>query len=78
MPRSIKMTRQVSGTRNGQAWPAAGGSVELPDGEADTLVSLGMAEDVKAPVKVAPEERPNTRTAEPTRRATKNPRKSKG
>lgn len=78
MPRTVKMTRQVSGTRNGQAWPAAGGSVELPDGEADTLVSLGLAEDVDAPVKVAPEVRPDTRTAEPSRRATKNPRKPKG
>lgn len=47
------MKIHISGTRNGARWPAAGGVVDLPEGEASDLISQGFAEAVKAaPAKV--------------------------
>jgi len=39
MPK-VTMTRQISGTRNGQSWPNPGDSIDLPAAEAEGLVSL--------------------------------------
>ena len=58
----VRMLRQISGTRNGSAWPAPGGEIELPDDEALTLCRQHMAEPVpaaKAETAAAP--KPNTR-----------------
>jgi len=70
MPK-VTMTRQISGTRNGQHWPKPGDSIDLPAAEAEGLVSLGMATRNGE----APTPRPETRTAEPTRSAVHPPRK---
>lgn len=39
----IRMKVSVSGTRNGEPWPAKGGTVELPQDEAKNLVAIGLA-----------------------------------
>mgnify|MGYP000038259419 CR=1 FL=1 len=40
---TVKMNKQLSGTRNGQLWAAPGESQEVTDVEAADLVSLGLA-----------------------------------
>jgi hypothetical protein len=42
----IRMRVLISGTRDGQEWPARGSVFELPDGEAQDLIRAGMAEPV--------------------------------
>jgi len=42
----IKMKTQLTGTRNGVAWPAPGGEVELSDLEGAKLCKAGLAEPV--------------------------------
>jgi hypothetical protein len=42
----IRMKVTMSGTRNGEDWPAAGATVDLPTGEAQHLVASGIAEEV--------------------------------
>ena len=42
----VRMKIQITGTRNAVRWPAPGGVVELPDGEAADLCSQGYAEPV--------------------------------
>lgn len=70
----VTMTRQISGTRNGQPWPSPGETVDVSASEAEGLVNLGLAAvDADKP---APQ-RQETRTVEPTKQATKNPRKPK-
>lgn len=44
----IRMKTHVAGSRNGERWPLAGGTKELPDGEAQDLIAAGLAEPVKA------------------------------
>lgn len=44
----IKMLMRIAGSRNGVRWPEAGTVVDLPEGEANDLVSQGIAEVVKA------------------------------
>ena len=34
----------ISGTRNGDDWPAPGETMELPDDEAQVLLDLGLAD----------------------------------
>lgn len=43
----VKMLVQVTGTRNGAAWPAPGEEIELPKHEADKLIAVGHAEPVE-------------------------------
>lgn len=43
----VKMRHQMSGTRDGVAWPAPGEEITLPDDEATTLLNQGMAEAVE-------------------------------
>jgi hypothetical protein len=40
----VTMRRQISGTRDGVDWPAPGGTIDVPDDEAATLIQLGHAE----------------------------------
>ena len=75
--KTVTISRQISGTRNGQRWPAPGQPVDLPDGEADGLVALGMATAASPAVEPVPVERQETRTAEPTKRAARPPRTAK-
>ena len=42
----VRMKTQITGTRNGVRWPAAGGEVDLPAGEAADLCAQGLAEPV--------------------------------
>lgn len=41
----VRMTSQISGTRDGQPWPAPGQEIDLPDSEAQALISGGTAVD---------------------------------
>ncbi|MCX5112207.1 hypothetical protein OOK13_40270 [Streptomyces sp. NBC_00378] len=36
----------MSGTRNGQDWPPAGGTIDLPEAEAESLLTIGIATEV--------------------------------
>ncbi len=40
----ITMKTQISGTRDGADWPAPGGTIDVPDGEAADLIAGGLAE----------------------------------
>lgn len=42
----IRMKVGLSGTRNGQDWPAVGEIADIPTGEAQHLVASGIAEEV--------------------------------
>lgn len=56
---SIKLKVQISGTRNGEEWPAPGTVVDLPDDEAAALIAAGLAvepDDEEAAVAPAAEE----------------------
>ncbi len=39
----VSMSTQISGTRDGAAWPPSGSVIDLPDDEAVALVKAGMA-----------------------------------
>ena len=41
----VKLLVGITGTRNGQTWPPRGGTIDLPDGEAQQMIAAGMAED---------------------------------
>ncbi len=43
----VKMTAQLTGTRDGVAWPAPGETVDLPDAEAAKLCANGLASPVE-------------------------------
>ena len=60
----VRMLTRIEGTRNGLRWPEAGTVVDLGDGEAVDLCSIGLAEPVaEAPV-VRAEKRPAVKKAE--------------
>ncbi|MBO0917534.1 hypothetical protein [Streptomyces laculatispora] len=44
----VRMKVQMSGTRNGEEWPARGEVADLPTGEAQHLVASGIAEEASA------------------------------
>jgi hypothetical protein len=44
----VRMLQPLSGTRNGEPWPAVGETVDLPRHEADKLVNNGTAEPVES------------------------------
>ncbi|MFJ8866721.1 hypothetical protein ACIRD6_13325 [Streptomyces sp. NPDC102473] len=44
----IRMKQTISGTRNGEEWPARGEIADIPTGEAQHLVASGIAEEVAA------------------------------
>lgn len=39
----VTMRYQISGSRDGEDWPAPGETIDLPDDEAAELVATGMA-----------------------------------
>lgn len=44
------MRAAISGTRDGVDWPRPGGSMDLPDDEARSMITAGLAvEDATAP-----------------------------
>jgi hypothetical protein len=45
----VQMKVQISGTRNGEDWPAPGEAAEVSDEEAVSLLNSGLAEAVEAP-----------------------------
>lgn len=54
----VRMKEQITGTRDSIRWPAPGEEIELPDGEAMDLCSIGAAVPVvenKSEKAVAPE-----------------------
>lgn len=63
----VTMRQKISGSRDGVDWPDPGETIDLPDGEAEQLVSLGLAEAGDAPAE-AEESRKGARKAtnEPT------------
>lgn len=42
----VRMTSQVSGTRDGQNWPAVGETIDVPADEGKSLCGAGLAEPV--------------------------------
>lgn len=44
----VRLTQQITGTRDGQPWPAAGEEVDLPESEALALLQGGAARAVDA------------------------------
>lgn len=60
----IRMKARIEGTRNGQRWPEAGAVVDLPDGEAADLCSIGLADPVAEVPQARAEKRPAVRKAE--------------
>jgi hypothetical protein len=72
----VVMRISISGSRNGAPWPKAGEVADLPDAEAEHLLSLGHAKPVEkatAPPPAAPSApAPETATAPaPEKRASK-------
>lgn len=47
----ITMKSQITGTRNGEEWPAVGGTIDIPDLEAADMIEAGLAEAAPAPTK---------------------------
>lgn len=45
----ITMTAQITGTRNGEDWPAVGGTLDVTDDEATSLIAAGLAEAAPQP-----------------------------
>ncbi|MFD5425213.1 hypothetical protein [Streptomyces sp. NPDC127084] len=71
----IRMNVQMSGTRNGEPWPARGEVTELPTAEAAHLVASGIAEEVvDEPAKVETATMPKADTSAPPQGAETKPR----
>lgn len=66
---NVRLTGDISGTRNGQEWPKRGGEIDLPEDEAKQLVSNGMAE-VVVETATAPAQAVEKRPAPEARRPT--------
>jgi hypothetical protein len=67
---TVRLTTDISGTRDGQPWPGKGETVDVPDDEAAQLVDAGLAEDPDAhpPVETAvPADDAETATPKPRR-----------
>lgn len=68
----VRMIAQVTGTRDGELWPAPGGVIDVPADEAASLIAAGMAAAVEksAPEKASPPEPENAASPKPrTRKA---------
>lgn len=46
--KKVRMIAQISGTRDGKDWPAAGETVSLPAAEAEDLIRAGLAAEPNA------------------------------
>jgi len=54
--KTIEMVATITGTRDGVEWPARGGRLTCPEGEAADLIAAGLAREIEgAPAKVAAE-----------------------
>ena len=40
---TVRMVVTITGTRNGEDWPKAGGTIDVPDAEAADLIAAGLA-----------------------------------
>lgn len=58
----VRMRHQMSGTRNGQPWPAPGGNIDLSEAEAEILLKNQMAEEVNGSQEPPKTEEPKTET----------------
>lgn len=54
----VKVIVQPSGCINGNYWPEAGGSIDLPDAVAASMIAAGDVEAVKTESKPKVEKRP--------------------
>ena len=61
----VKMAVSITGTRDGEPWPAAGEVVDLPTDEAEHLVSVGLAVEVAVAPKPEKAAAPKARAAKP-------------
>jgi hypothetical protein len=54
---TVRILRQLTGARDGVAWPAPGDTLDVPEAEADDLERIGIAERVsaKSTITAAPE-----------------------
>ena len=59
----VKMAVGITGTRNGEDWPAAGEVVDIPTDEAELLLANGMAVQVAAAPEAEKAAAPKPRTA---------------
>lgn len=57
----VRMKVDMSGTRNGERWPARGGELVVPDAEGADLCTQGLADPVAEPAK--PERRQSAKKA---------------
>lgn len=71
---NIRMTAQISGTRDGALWPAPGDVIDLPDDEANGLIAIGLA---KADEPAAPVEEKATAPTAQVETAVRKPRTRK-
>lgn len=63
----VRMKVGLSGTRNGQPWPASGDEVNLPDAEGADLCAAGLAEPVA--VREDTEKRPTAKRTSARRKS---------
>lgn len=61
----VTMRAQISGTRNNEAWPAVGETIDLPEDEAAQLISQGMAVAGPEPTPETPVEPGDPQDGEP-------------
>ncbi len=59
----VQLLTAITGTRDGQDWPAAGESVDLPDAEARDMIAAGLAAEVADAPKPQKAAAPKPRTA---------------
>ena len=45
----VRLIYRLEGTRNGEAWPAVGGEIDVPTSEAINLINHGYAVPVPVP-----------------------------
>ena len=65
----VKLLAQISGTRDGEGWPAPGTVIDLPDDEATSMINSGLcAAVVGAPTEAAAIEPAETATAPKARK----------
>lgn len=75
---TVRMLRNLSGSRDGVEWPRIGGTLDVPEAEADDLERIGIAERVNAKSTIAPESAaaPEPETAAVTKPTRQRVRKS--
>ena len=64
----VVMNTTVTGTRDGEYWPPAGGSIDLDDAEARHLIAAGLARPVVEAAVAATVETATVNTKPPARK----------